>query len=73
MRALMNGIERRTQESIDDAADAGLTGAVEKLTEAQGYLEQAHAAFNALPPMLAAHFGDTDVTPYSGGDDKPPQ
>jgi len=73
VRALVNGLERRVQEGIDGASDAGAPAAAAKLTDAQALIEQAHVALTEAAALIAAHFGEADASAFSGGDDKPPQ
>lgn len=72
VRALVNGLERRVADGIDDATNAGATDVADKLSDAQGHIEQAHVALTQAAALIAAHFEEPDVALFSGGDDKPP-
>lgn len=71
VRAHLNGAERRLQDGIDEALEAGRQDIADKLSTALALIESAHTKATEAAHLVAAHFDEPDVTLFSGGDDKP--
>lgn len=66
IRLLMQGLERRLEESA--TAAEGVSGPVaDKLNDALGFVHQAHDKLNEAAALAATHYGEPDVTVFSGG------
>lgn len=72
VRAHLNGAERKLQDGIDAALDAGRQDIADKLAVCLVLLEKAHGKATEAATLIAAHFNEPDVSLFSGGDDKPP-
>ena len=73
LRAAITSAERLLTEGIEDALDAGRPDIADKLQSALAHIERGHARANEATPLVAAHFGESDVRLWSGPEDKPPQ
>ncbi len=70
VRAHLTGVERRLQDGIDIALDAGRQDIADRLGDALTLVEAGHAAATEAAGMIAAHFGE-GVEAFSGPEDKP--
>jgi len=71
VRAGFNSVERRLQEAIDLAIEAGRPDIADRLSAALSGVEAGHVAANEAAALIAAHYDEGDVSVFSGGDDKP--
>lgn len=71
VRAGFNSVERRLQEAVDLAIEAGRPDIADRLSAALSGVEAGHVAANEAAALIAAHYGEPDVSVLSGPEDKP--
>lgn len=72
VRAHLNGAERQLQEGVEAALEAGRQDIADRLASALVLVEKAHGKATEAAALVAGHFNETDLSLFSGGDDKPP-
>jgi len=77
VKAAIANAERRLQDVVDLATNAGRPDIADKLAAALAHVERGHARANEAAVMVAEHFDEPDISVFSGGDgddkDQPPE
>jgi hypothetical protein len=71
VRASIVTAERQLRDAIATATEAGRADIAARLAAALTHVERGHARANEAAVMVAEHFGEQDISVFSGPEDKP--